>query len=117
MSDKNKVVYLSLPMTGYDMKCVAERCKQLKERFQRDGYEIVCPLDIISDNGADYLQSYGFYMGLDIEFIIDKADMLIFDKGYTNSKGCLLEYRCAQLYSKPIMVIDEIDDTLSHVDC
>lgn len=55
-------------------------------------------------------------MGADIKFIIDEADIVIFDKGYQDSRGCLLEYRCAELYNKTIMVINDEDETLSLVE-
>ena len=110
------VIYISIPITGRNIDHVIERCKQLKDRFKTRYNIIVNPFDLATDEDGVYNKSYGIYMGADIKFIIDEADIVIFDKGYQDSRGCLLEYRCAELYNKTIMVINDEDETLSLVE-
>lgn len=110
------VIYISIPISGRNLEHVMCRCKELKDRFKTKHNIIATPFDLVTDEDGIYNKPYGVYMGADIQFIIDEADIVIFDKGYSDSRGCLLEYRCAELYNKTIMLIDDEDETLSLVE-
>ena len=91
-----EVVYISLPITGKDLEVVKARAEELKAQFTELGYKAVTPFDL-SDNNV---KTYGTYMGDDIRFIIDKADVVYLDNGFKISQCCMLEYCTAKIYHK-----------------
>lgn len=93
-----EVVYISLPITGKDLEVVKARAEELKAQFTELGYKAVTPFDL-SDNNV---KTYGTYMGDDIRFIIDKADVVYLDDNWSYSRGCKTEWYCALVYGKKI---------------
>lgn len=102
-------VYISLPMMGQEdtiWKRYVELCNHVKEYFNKleVPIEIVGPLNIEDFDPArevpDFLKRehpYNWYIGQDISMLLD-CDAIWFDKNYTKSKGCLLEYQAASIY-------------------
>lgn len=91
-------IYVSLPITGYDLEERKARAAELKLRFEREGHEAVTPFDLDWEEGKDYAH----YMGRDIEALL-RCDAVYFDRGWEKSKGCCLEYWAAVLYQKAII--------------
>ena len=91
-------IYISLPITGYDIEERKARAAELKLRFEREGHEAVTPFDLDWEEGKDYAH----YMGRDIEALL-RCDAVYFDKGSGKSTGCKLEYKAATLYQKLII--------------
>lgn len=99
MKNNKKVMYISLPMTGRDMQEIKDRLAYLKDKLSKY-YNIITPLDLVEDN--DYTKPYGYYIGKDIECIIEKVDIVCFDGNWYQSKGCKMEHYCARTYDKDI---------------
>lgn len=59
-------IYVSLPITGYDIEERKTRAAELKRRFEREGHEAVTPFDLDWEEGKDYAH----YMGKDIEALL-----------------------------------------------
>lgn len=96
-----KTIYISLPITGHDInerKREAERLRQLALSQVEGATTVVTPFDIQPTAEA----TYGTFMGIDIEFIIDQADTVVFASRWAKSKGCRLEFACATVYDKEI---------------
>jgi len=94
-----KTVYISAPITGfpeYAVKCVFE-CAE--KELAKKGCNTINPLNLNVAKGA----SYGEYMGVDIQELIDNADAVYFGRGWHKSKGCQLEFAAAKIYDKEIM--------------
>lgn len=89
-----KHTYISIPITG----CNIEKQKQKAEQIKRKIPNSVSPFDIVEDSG----QSYGYFMGKDIEYILDHCDTIYLCEGWKNSKGCRLEYCVALVYGLEI---------------
>lgn len=91
-------IYVSLPITGYDLEERKERASELKRRLEREGHEAVTPFDLEWEEGKDYAH----YMGRDIEELL-RCDAVYFDRGWEKSKGCCLEYWAADIYKKILL--------------
>lgn len=92
-------VYISLPITGHDIKDVERRIGQAKEALRALGHEPVSPLD--PEVNDDRSKPYGVLLGNDIAALLTCDAVLLLD-GWTASRGCRLEMEAAQIYGKKI---------------
>ena len=114
---KRKKIYVSLPISGYDIEerkaYAAQRKKDLLSLF-RDVFtdnivvEVVTPFEVCTDPD----KSYSYYMGRDIEALLD-CDAILMCQGWEKSKGCQLERYTADLYGKEIVCLN--DDTVAEM--
>ena len=98
-------IYISLPISGYDLAERRRLAEAAKHHLQGDypEAEIVTPFDI--GDGVELLNpaaGYADYMKEDIAFIIELADAVCFlvNPRFTRSKGVKLEYQTAKIYGK-----------------
>ena len=96
-------IYISLPITGNDIKKVEERCNAAKEKVKAKGYEPISPIDLCD---GDYSKPYSYYIGIDLQALLE-CDAVLFLDGYQNSKGCTLELAAAQIYGKVRLFEDD----------
>lgn len=91
-------IYVSLPITGYDLEERKARASELKSKFEQEGHEAVTPFDLEWEEGRDYAH----YMGRDIEALL-RCDAAYFDKGWGKSRGCKLEHWAARIFKVGII--------------
>lgn len=106
MKNNRKVIYLSIPISGMPINEVKEKANEYKRTLEVEylDYDIYTPFDVVGEENKEY----GYYMGKDIEFIIQYADLVIFVYDYNESKGCNLEFETAKIYDIPYKIlIDE----------
>lgn len=87
-------VYISLPITGYDLKermAEAEIAKNALESRMGDAVVVVTPFDICEDLTLPYSR----LMARDIQEIME-SDVVVFCKGWENSRGCRIERKVAE---------------------
>ena len=88
-------IYISLPITGYDLQERKQYAESVKNRLQQiypDG-EIVTPFDVNPDHTLPYEE----LIGKDIAALLT-CDMVYVCNGSNNSKGCRLERYAALIY-------------------
>ena len=92
-------IYLSLPITGFDLDEVKVRAEKLKQEIltERPDAEVITPFDVCDEPGL----SYGEYLGRDIAALLG-CDAIHLCEGWLGSKGCKLEYKAARLYGLKI---------------
>ncbi len=90
-----KKIYISIPITGHDIEKQKRKAERIKEQIPNS----ISPFDIVEDNG----QSYGYFMGKDIEYILDNCDTVFLCSGWKKSRGCILEYCAAKIYGLKII--------------
>lgn len=95
-----KKLYISLPISGLPLESVAIEAERYKEIFERSGYDVITLFDVCPESD----KSYSFYMGKDIEALLD-CDAIYLAPGWANSKGCTAEYEVARIYGKEIITI------------
>lgn len=88
-------IYISLPITGYDLQERKQYAESVKNRLQQiypDG-EIITPFDVNPDPTLPYEE----LIGKDIAALLT-CDMVYECKGSSHSKGCRLERYAALIY-------------------
>ena len=106
MKNNRKVIYLSIPISGMPVNEVKDKANEYKRTLEVEylDYDIYTPFDVVGEENKEY----GYYVGKDIEFIIQYADLVIFVYDYNESKGCNLEFETAKIYDIPYKIlIDE----------
>ena len=83
-------IYISLPITGYDLQERKQYAESVKNRLQQiyPDSEIITPFDVCEDPSL---------IGKDIAALLT-CDMVYVCKGSNNSKGCRLERYAALIY-------------------
>ena len=93
-------MYLSLPITGRDLKSVKAFAKRVKQKWERKGYEVITPFDVTEEHYHGIKEEwphYAFCMGRCVEALL-KCDGAIFCQDWFQSKGCRTEWDVAEIY-------------------
>jgi len=69
-----------------------------KERYEKEGYDVITPYDANPDQD----KPYSCLMGKDIEMILE-CDAAFFAPGFHHSRRCQLEFAAAKIYGKEII--------------
>lgn len=99
MKDKKMKMYLSLPITGRDLKAVKVFAKRVKQKWERKGYDVVTPFEVTEafDGVREGQNYYAYCMGKCVEALL-MCDGAIFCQDWFNSKGCRTEWNVAEVY-------------------
>ena len=91
-------IYISLPITGHDVG----QCKALADAVAQviadRGHTAITPFDVCPEED----KPYSYYMGKDIAALLE-CDAALFIGRWSQSKGCTLEHRCAEIYNIKIL--------------
>lgn len=99
--------YICLPIAGRE-KDIFERAEKAKQEIIAMGFEPVSPLDL-NKIGEEELKDHtllsktAWYMGRDIQMIIEHCDAIYCCEGWEYSKGCNVERECAKQYGRKIL--------------
>ena len=102
-----RTCYICLPIAGREND-IFERAERAKQEIIAKGYEPICPLDL-NAIGAEELKDHtmlsktAWYMGRDIQTIIEHCDAIYCCEGWEYSKGCNVERECAKQYGREIL--------------
>ena len=88
-------IYISLPITGYDLQERKQYAESVKKRLQQiyTDSEIITPFDVCSDPSLPYEE----LIAKDIAALLT-CDMVYVCNGSNHSKGCRLECYAALIY-------------------
>lgn len=102
--DTTKVkIYISIPITGRPMEEAKAHATGLKRRFEASQHaEAITPFDICGEPD----KPYSFYMGRDIEALLE-CNAILLGHGWDHSQGCSLEYLAATIYGLKIFTEDD----------
>ena len=104
---KRKRIYISIPISGYDLEEDKEKARYISERLLWDVFElkkgchrpdVITPFDVCPEPD----KPYSYYMGKDIEALLE-CDAIFLCEGWQNSKGCMAEFEVARIYNKQIL--------------
>lgn len=101
---KRLKLYVSLPISGFDMDYVRTRCEQAREKYILEGYDVVTPLDL-TKHCPD--APYNVCIGRCIEALLS-CDKAVFLVGAADSKGCRVERYAASIYGISTFYDDDI---------
>lgn len=90
-------IMISQPMRGKIEKEIKDEREELVKKLQEEGHEI---LETVFEDFDCYASPIA-YLARSIEFL-DKADAVVFMKGWENARGCKIEHEIALKYGKYI---------------
>lgn len=94
-----KRLYVSLPISGYDLERRKEYAKEIKRWLSAGNWScVITPFDVCPDSD----KPYSYFMGKDIEALLE-CDAIYLCEGWQNSKGCMAEFEVARIYNKQIL--------------
>lgn len=88
-------IMISQPMRGKTNEQIREEREALVKKLQEEGHEV---LETVFEDFDCYASPIA-YLARSIEFL-DKADAVVFMKGWQNARGCRIEYQVAKDYGK-----------------
>jgi hypothetical protein len=88
-------IMISQPMNGKTEKQIKDERKYLVQELEEQGHEVI---DTIIKDFDDEVSPI-LYLAKSIEFL-DKADGIIFMKGWEDARGCVIEHLIAEKYHK-----------------
>lgn len=88
-------IMISQPMNGKTEKQIKDERKYLVQELEEQGHEVI---DTIIKDFDDEVSPI-LYLAKSIEFL-DKADAIIFMKGWEDARGCVIEHLIAEKYHK-----------------
>lgn len=95
-------VYISIPITGYNLEERKRTANEIKKIFIADHYEAITPFDVCNEKD----KPYSYYMGKDIEVLLECSHICFVD-GWKKSKGCRAEKAIADIYGIKRIYIHE----------
>lgn len=108
-------IYISLPITGYEIDHVEARCIFATGVLKGKGHEAVSPLDVCGAAGDEL--DYAACMARDIEALLH-CDAILMSEGWKDSRGCRLEHEAAKIYGLQVFYgLDKVpeNNALWHV--
>lgn len=88
-------IMISQPMGGKTGKQIRDERKYLVQELESEGHEVI---DTIVENFNDEVSPV-YYLSKAIE-LLDKADAVVFMKGWEKARGCIVEHEIALMYHK-----------------
>ena len=87
-------IMISQPMRGKTNEQIRKEREELVRRLQEEGHEVIDTVLDISENKSPI-----YYLSRSIE-LLDKADGVVFMKGWQEARGCRIEHQVAVDYGK-----------------
>lgn len=87
-------IMISHPMRGKTNEQIREERAELVEKLESQGHEVIDTVLDISENKSPI-----YYLSKSIE-LLDKADGVVFMKGWQEARGCRIEHIIAYEYGK-----------------
>lgn len=88
-------IMISQPMRGKTEKEIKDEREALVKKLQEEGHEV---LETVFEDFDCYASPIA-YLARSIEFL-DKADAVVFMKGWEKARGCRIEHQIALDYGK-----------------
>ena len=95
---KSKRVYISGPISGYDMAERRESFQRAATRFRRQGYEVVNPFEL----GVPDASPWSVHMRADIAALM-RCDIIYMLPGWYTSRGATIERNLAEMLGIKVM--------------
>lgn len=93
-------IMISQPMNGKSYTQIKSERKTLVKSLEENGNEVV---ETVFDDWSEE-KSPVYYLAKSIE-LMDKAEKIIFMKGWEQARGCRIEYMIAKSYGKEIEIL------------
>lgn len=104
MATKKKKIYMSLPISGYDISERIETAMKMEVKLKGLGHDVFNPLGAQWESGL----STNEYMRRDLKAMFD-CDAVIFMRGFNHSAGCHTELAVAMAIGMDILFEEQIN--------
>ena len=104
MATKKKKIYMSLPISGYDLSERIETAMKMEVKLKGIGYDVFNPLGAQWESGL----STNEYMRRDLKAMFD-CDTVIFMRGFNRSAGCHTELAVAMAIGMDILFEEQVN--------
>ena len=98
---KNKVIYLSAPISGYDLDERRAMFQRKEDELVKRGYTVLNPMK----NGLDASEPTTHHMKRDIVMLL-QADAILLLTNWNRSAGCLTELHVATAIGLEVLFDD-----------
>lgn len=96
-------IYISIPISGKDIRKQREKADMIKAYLSRHGHTPVNPFDICAGKNPDYKD----HLCRDLRILMD-CDAVYFASGWNDSRGCRIEYVTATEFGMTKMFEDSL---------
>ena len=101
-------VYISIPISGYDVREVQEHADIVKSHLSWKGYTVISPFEIYAGKNPTYTDR----ILANLEKLFE-CDAVYICNSWRESKGCRIEHMVAEEFGKVIMY-ESVDDQASN---
>ena len=102
-------IYISIPISGYDLDTQTAKAMSLVEKIEALGHEAINPFDTqLAPVEWSEKKKYSYYMGEDLKTLLNCDALLMAEPGCVVSKGCMLEFQAAKIYG--LHVFAKVED-------
>lgn len=91
-------IYISIPISGHDVKKVREKADLTKAMLSRAGHKVITPFEVPAGKNPVYKD----YICCDLRALLD-CDAIYLCDGWQFSQGCQLEAEAARIYKLQVM--------------
>lgn len=96
-------VFISQPMKNKSIDILRKEREPLVKKLEKEGHFVIDSLLEIPNGTALQCLAKSFEL-------LDQADLVIFMKGWENSRGCLIEYEIVKHYNKSYKILTEEEE-------
>ena len=106
-------IYISLPITGYDLRERKQYAESVKKRLQQiyTDSEIITPFDVNPDPTLPYDELMKRCL-----VALNNCDAVYFCKGWKESRGCMIEQEAAIAHCKYVLLRTYYQDLLIDIE-
>ncbi len=101
-------VYISIPISGYDVGEVQEHADIVKSHLSRKGYTVISPFEIYAGKNPTYTD----HILANLEKLFE-CDAVYICNSWRESKGCRIEHKVAEEFGK-VFMYESVDDQESN---
>ena len=95
-----KKVFISQPMNGKTNEQIYQERRELTQKLEQEGYNIID--SVLADSPDEACRAPVYYLSQSI-LLLSKADCVYFMDGWEDARGCNIEYLIAKEYGIPIL--------------
>lgn len=105
-------IYISIPISGTDVKTTEKLAGLLAERLKLRGHEPMNPFSVpTAPETLSDRETYAYYMGEDMKMLLTCDAIFMADRKWSKSKGCSIEHNAAYVMGMEIFYsLNDIPD-------
>lgn len=95
-------IYISIPITDKGIEEQKRKVREAERYIYSCGHLPISPFDVHAPEGLSAKEQYAYYMGQDIEMLLNCDAILMAALDWQKSKGCSIEHTAAYVMGMDI---------------